>query len=237
MKESLLIIAERNSVMEHCADREILRFRYSLLPSFLFIVILWVVKIIEISNNSSFHEFGVYPRKIFGLYGIVFAIFIHGDFNHLISNSISLFILFSGLVYFYRDLSYRVILFIWITSGIMVWLGARESYHIGASGLVYGIASFLFFSGIIRQDIRLMSISMLVVFLYGGLIWGIFPIFPRISWEYHLFGGVCGFIASIMYRNQGPVKYKWSWELEDEENLIEDDVESNIYNPDSNEYS
>lgn len=190
--------------------------KYNIIPPLLFLIVIWLVKIVEISNQTSFHELGVFPRDIKGFPGIILAVFIHADFNHLISNSISLFILFTGLLYFYRDLSYKVLIFIWLISGAMVWLGARESYHIGASGLIYGIASFLFFSGIIRQDIRLMSISMLVVFLYGGLIWGIFPIFPKISWEYHLFGSICGLIAAIIYRKQGPQKHIWSWEQEED---------------------
>lgn len=224
--------------MEKESYNEMLRFKYSLLPPIFFLVLIWAVKVVEISNNTSFHELGVYPRRIEGLWGIVFAIFVHSDFNHLLSNSISLVILFSGLIYFYRDLSYKVILFIWLTSGVMVWLGARESYHIGASGLIYGIASFLFFSGIIRQDVRLMSISMLVVFLYGGLIWGVFPIFPRISWEYHLFGSICGLIAAYFYRKQGPEKKKWSWEYEEEDTDIEshDEYSEELMNENSQKF-
>ncbi|HPN20324.1 MAG TPA: rhomboid family intramembrane serine protease [Tenuifilaceae bacterium] len=195
----------------------------------MFLFVIWLIKIIEVSNQTSFYEFGVFPREIKGLPGVVLAIFIHSDFNHLISNSISLFILFTGLLYFYRDLSYKVLIFIWLISGAMVWLGARESYHIGASGLIYGIASFLFFSGIIRQDIRLMAISMLVIFLYGGLIWGIFPIFPRLSWEYHLFGSICGLIAAVIYRKQGPQKHLWSWEIEDDSE--EEETEKKIDTP------
>lgn len=210
--------------MDGKANKEMLRVKYSFLPPLFFVISLWVVKIIEISNNTSFYYLGVYPRKAFGLYGVVTAVFVHSDFNHLISNSIPLVILFSGLIYFYRDLSYKVVTFIWLTSGVMVWCGARASYHIGASGLIYGIGSFLFFSGIIRQDIRMMAISLLVVFLYGGLIWGIFPIFPRISWEYHLFGSVCGLFAAILYRKSGPQRQKWSWESEEE--LLSDDDSS-----------
>ncbi|HPI46492.1 MAG TPA: rhomboid family intramembrane serine protease [Tenuifilaceae bacterium] len=205
------------------------RIKYNLIPPLLFLFVIWLIKIIEVSNQTSFYEFGVFPREIKGLPGVVLAIFIHSDFNHLISNSISLFILFTGLLYFYRDLSYKVLIFIWLISGAMVWLGARESYHIGASGLIYGIASFLFFSGIIRQDIRLMAISMLVIFLYGGLIWGIFPIFPRLSWEYHLFGSICGLIAAVIYRKQGPQKHLWSWEIEDDSE--EEETEKKIDTP------
>lgn len=202
--------------MDHNKYNNANRIKYNLVPPLLFLIVIWLVKILEISNQTSFYQLGVLPREIKGLPGVLLAIFIHSDFNHLISNSISLFILFTGLLYFYRDLSYKVLIFTWLLSGLMVWLGARESYHIGASGLIYGIASFLFFSGIIRQDIRLMAISLLVVFLYGGLIWGVFPIFPRISWEYHLFGSICGFIAAVIYRKQGPQKPQWSWELEED---------------------
>lgn len=216
--------------MVKTTDTDIIRFKYSALPSLFLLIFIWAVKIIEISNNTSFFELGVYPRKAHGLVGILVAIFIHSDFNHLISNTISLFILLTGLIYFYRDLSYRVFIFIWIASGIMVWLGARQSYHIGASGLIYGVASFLFFSGIVRRDVRLMSISLLVVFLYGGLIWGILPIFPRISWEYHLFGSICGLVVAIIYRNQGPERKKWSWEYE------EDTEDSNADNEAQSEY-
>ena len=213
--------------MVKTSDNEIIRFKYSALPPLFLLIFIWIVKIIEISNDTSFYELGVYPRKVEGLIGILFAIFIHSDFNHLISNSISLFILFTGLIYFYRDLSYKVFVFIWIASGIMVWLGARQSYHIGASGLIYGVASFLFFSGIVRRDVRLMAISLLVVFLYGGLIWGILPIFPRISWEYHFFGSICGLVVAIIYRNQGPVRITWSWEYDEDSNT--DNEEQNEY--------
>lgn len=206
------------------------RLYYNILPPLLFIVLIWAVKIVELSGFESFYEFGVYPRKVTGLIGIILSVFIHSDFNHLISNSISFFILAMGLIYFYRDLSYKVILFIWITSGILVWLGARPSYHIGASGLIYGIASFLFFSGIIRRDVRLMSVSMLVVFLYGGLIWGILPIFPRISWEFHFFGSCCGIVTAIAYRKQGPQKQLWSWDLEDDSDQEEKEKKNDTFN-------
>lgn len=101
--------------------------------------------------------------------------------------------------------------------GIWVWVGGRSGYHIGASGLVYGLASFLFFSGVIRNDIRLLAISLLVVFLYGSMIWGIFPIFPQVSWESHMLGGISGLVLAIYYRKYGPQKKVYEWELEEEE--------------------
>jgi membrane associated rhomboid family serine protease len=127
----------------------------------------------------------------------------------------------AGIIYFYRSLSYRVFLIIWIASGICLWIGGRPSYHIGASGLVYGMAAFLFFSGAIRRDPRLAAISLIIVFLYGGMVWGVFPIWPTISWEGHLFGGIAGLACAIAYRHQGPQRKVYSWELEEDE---EDDA-------------
>ncbi len=211
------------------------RIKYCTIPPFLLVFVMLLFKLVEISGGSSFHELGVYPRHLHGLYGVVLAVFIHSDFNHLASNSLSLFILFTCLLYFYKDLSYRVLIFVWLVSGVMVWIGARPSYHIGASGVVYGLASFLFFSGVIRRDIRLMAVSLLVVFLYGGLIWGVFPIFPRISWEYHLFGGLCGLIAAIIYRNRGPQRIVWSWELESDDSSDEFTESSSEILPNEND--
>ena len=106
---------------------------------------------------------------------------------------------------------------IYILSGICVWLGGRESWHIGASGIVYGLASFLFFSGVFRRDANLLTIGIIVVFLYGSMFWGIFPLKPEISWESHLWGAVSGLALAFYYRHQGPVRPVASWENEPEE--------------------
>lgn len=196
------------------------KFKYSLILPLFFIVLLWLIKIVDVSEHLNLYYFGNFPRDVKGLWGILLSPLIHADFNHLISNSIPLFVLGTGIIFFYRNLAYKVFALVWILSGICVWLGARDSYHIGASGLIYGIAAFLFLSGIIRKDFRLAAISLLVVFLYGSLVWGVLPIFPQISWEYHLWGGISGFIAAIIYRKQGPERIFWSWEIEDE---IEDE--------------
>lgn len=187
------------------------RFKISLEIAFLFTLLIWLVKLVEIIEGASLYRLGLLPRSISGLTGIFMAPLIHSDFNHLINNTITIFILLAGLVYFYRDLWYRILLLSWLVSGIMVWIAARSSYHIGCSGLIYAIASFIFFSGVIRKNINLMAISLLVVFLYGGLVWGVLPIFPQISWEYHLFGGITGAILAIIYRGQGPPPQTWSW--------------------------
>jgi membrane associated rhomboid family serine protease len=195
---------------------ELKKFKYSLILPMLFIFLLWIIEIVDASEHLNLFYYGVFPRETKGLLGIFLSPLIHSDFNHLISNSIPLLILGTGIIFFYRELAYKVVCFVWLISGICVWIGARDSYHIGASGLIYGLAAFLFLSGVIRRDIRLAAISLLVVFLYGGLVWGLFPIFPHISWEYHLYGGLSGFIAAILYRNKGPRRIEWSWDNEDE---------------------
>jgi membrane associated rhomboid family serine protease len=186
---------------------------------------MWVVHVIESTIGTSFHFLGVYPRKLDGLLGIFFMPFVHSGFKHLFGNSIPLLVMGTGIIFFYRSLSYKVFLIIWFASGICLWLGGRPSFHIGASGIVYGLAAFLFFSGAIRRDARLAAISLVIVFLYGGMIWGILPIWPAISWEGHLFGGISGLACAIVFRNEGPQRPIYSWEIEEEfgEDNLDDD--------------
>lgn len=188
-------------------------------PAFLLIT-LWVVKLIEYNWKLNFVNFGVLPLKAEGLAGIIMAPLIHENFKHLISNSLPLFLLTLTLFYFYKEIAGKVFLLIYLIVGICVWLSGREAYHIGASGVIYGLASFLFFSGIIRRDSRLAAITMLIVFLYGSMIWGIFPdFFPdkNISYEAHLWGLVAGVVFAIYYKRQGPQKQKYPWEVEGKE--------------------
>lgn len=200
----------------HKEPRKIL---YSLIYPALFILILWIILVIGIVFDLDLGFLGIYPRKPSGLIGIVTAPFIHADAGHLFANSIPLFVLGGCMFYFYKEIAVNSLLLIYFVTGLWVWVGGRESYHIGASGVVYGLASFLFFSGIIRRDGRLLAITMLVTFLYGSMVWGIFPdFFPQrnISWESHLWGLVAGFIVAIYYRKQGPQRKKYEWELEEE---------------------
>lgn len=206
-------------------DIEKTRFKISIEVASLITLLIWLVKFIEIVEGEPFYRYRLLPRSVNGLIGILTAPLIHSDFNHLFNNTITIFILTTGLVYFYRDLWYKIIIYSWIISGIMVWTGARASYHIGCSGLIYAIASFIFFSGVFRKNINLMAISLLVVFLYGGLVWGVLPIFPHISWEYHLFGGITGAVLAVVYRKQGPPPQRWSWMDEP----IDDDDETEDY--------
>ena len=105
---------------------------------------------------------------------------------------------------------------IWLFTGFWVWLAARDSSHIGASGLIYGFVCFLFFSGLLRKDTRLMAVSLLVTFLYGSMVWGILPVDQSISWESHLFGSIAGIFCAYYYRADGPQRPKSQWEIDEE---------------------
>ena len=192
------------------------RFVYSLVFPAFFLFLLWAVKIFEISMEVSFMEGGVYPRKISGLKGILFSPLIHGDWKHLLDNSMPVFFLSLALFYFYRDIAYKIWGLIYLIGGILLWGVGRQAYHIGASGLIYGLAAFLFLSGLIRRVRSLMAISLLVVFWYGGMVWGLLPFDFEVSFEAHITGAVSGIILAVIYRDQGP---------EPERSMLEDDEE------------
>jgi membrane associated rhomboid family serine protease len=200
-------------------DRELEKkiFKHSLIMPALFVALLWLVKLIEIGLGLSLVKGGVYPLHLKGLHGILTSPFIHSGFPHLISNSVPFFILLFVLVYFYRSFSYRIFWQIYLLSGICVWLAGREAWHIGASGVVYGLAAFHLVSGIIRNDVRLLTISVVVVFLYGGMVWGMFPIKPGISWESHLWGAVSGLVLAFYYRKYSIRRKPFDWEMEPED--------------------
>ncbi|MFZ4741258.1 MAG: rhomboid family intramembrane serine protease [Bacteroidales bacterium] len=194
------------------------RFLNSIVIPVSIIIIIWLVKFIEYMLNMHFDFLGIYPLKIEGLPGILFAPFIHADIKHLYANSIPLFILSTALFYFYREIGFRIFIYIYLTTNIWVWIIARPAWHIGASGIIYGLAAFIFVSGIIRKHTRLMALSMFVLFIYGGLIWGIFPnnIQQEISWESHLMGFIAGIVFAIYFKNEGPQKIEYHWEDDDE---------------------
>ncbi|MPQ47657.1 rhomboid family intramembrane serine protease [Marinifilum sp. N1E240] len=187
-------------------DLEKLKLKHSLIFPVSFLVLIWAIKIFEWGLGLNFTQLGVFPLHTKGLIGILTSPLIHRDFAHLIANSVPFLVLSWGIFYFYRPLSYRIFLLCYFTTNLLVWIGAREAYHIGASGLVYSFASFLFLSGIIRNYYRLIAISFIVVFLYGGLFWGVFPILKDVSWEGHLFGAISGLTYALAYRNKGPQK-------------------------------
>ncbi len=192
---------------------------------------MWLVKAVEIFFDLELYQYGIFPQDIKGLRGIIFSPFIHGSFSHLISNSIPLLVLGVALYYFYRDVAHKVFFLALIITGLWVWIVARPSFHIGASGILYSLAAFLFTSGVIRRHPRLMALSLLVAFLYGGMVWGVFPIKEGVSWESHLMGMISGVLLAFHFRRHGPQRKKYSWELEEEAEEEEDDEENHPEGP------
>ncbi|NSW46082.1 MAG: rhomboid family intramembrane serine protease [Bacteroidales bacterium] len=183
----------------------------------LFVFLLWLIALIQYFFEIDLGHWGVFPLHAKGLPGILLSPMIHGNFEHLSSNSLPLLILGTMLFYFYPKSALKVFLLLYFVTGVWVWFGARPAYHIGSSGIVYGLASFIFTCGALLKNIRLMAVSLLVVFLYGGLIWGLFPIDWRISWESHLSGFVLGIILAILYKNENRYpENEPEWMQEDE---------------------
>ncbi len=203
--------------VEPDAETEKKIFRYSLIFPGVFLCGFWLTFLAEVLLHKDFAEFGIYPLQVKGLKGIIFSPFIHANLKHLAANSVPFAVLSFSLFFFYRKLACRIFLLLYFLSGLCVWLGGREAWHIGSSGVIYGLGAFLFFSGIFRNDVKLLTIAVIVVFLYGGMFWGIFPIEASISWESHLWGSLSGLVLSLYYRNQGPRRTRYEWEDEQDD--------------------
>lgn len=198
------------------------RVRVSLFIPLLLVFIIWMVAIVEELFGISFVHLGVIPRDFEHIYTILIATFIHKDWLHLWANTIPLFALSWGLFFFYRKIAYRVFLIMYIGAALLLWTIGRNALHIGASGLIYALASFLFLSGLIQKNYRLTAISLVVTFLYGSMVWGVFPTVTDISWEGHLSGLLVGLVLAILYRHKGPVIPPHEFSPDDENSIPEE---------------
>ena len=201
---------------------------YILIP-FLAIIAIWIVYYIEIKFGLNFNKYGIYPKTFLGLRGVIFSPFIHSNTTHLFNNSIPLGVMLGCLYYFYNKIATKVLLIGFILTGILTWTFARPAYHIGASGVIYFLVSFIFFSGVFRKYYRLIALSLAVVFLYGSMVWYIFPIEQKISWEGHLSGFLIGFLVAYVYKNKGPKPEQFIFTKNDEFDSLFD--EDGNYNP------
>lgn len=197
------------------------KLRKSIYATLSFVSLIWLVKIIEYSFDLDFSQLGILPRTLEGSIGIITAPLVHGDVFHLLSNTFPILVLGVGLFYFYDKIALPVIILIYLITGFWVWIAARDAYHVGASGLVYGLLSFLLLSGFLRKDGRTLAISFIVLFLYGTTLFaGVFPSQPGVSWESHLMGAVAGIFCAIYFKSS-----KLSFE---EENIADEIIESDI---------
>ena len=180
----------------------------------LFVLIIWITFWFDMKFNLNLKSYGIYPRSIKGLIGVLFSPFVHSSLEHLVNNSIPLFILSSFIFFFYKKLSWRIITLGILFSGIFTWIIGRNSFHIGASGLIYVLMSFILFKGIFSKNFNLMALSLVVVFIYGSLVWYIFPLKQNMSWDGHLSGFLIGFLFALYFKQNVPKKYSYDWEKE-----------------------
>lgn len=176
-------------------------FQSFLLPGII-VFLMWLSKFLEFSLNLDFGYLGILPRSISGLKGIFFTPLLHGNWQHLVSNTPTFFVLGGMMRFFYPTASLRAMFYILLLSGTGVWIFARHSYHIGASGLIYGFAFYLFFGAVFRKDTRSLAISLFVLLFYGSMVWGLLPLDYSVSYEAHIFGALSGTLMAFIDRKK-----------------------------------
>lgn len=201
----------------------------AVIPMFL-LFILYTLKVLETGMDWDFTRLGVYPMEKRGVFGIFAHPLVHSGFKHLLANTMPLFFLTWCLFYFYRHIAPYIFFSIWIGCGMLTFLIGKPGWHIGASGIIYGLAFFLFFSGILSRHVPLIAIALLVTFLYGGLVWNMFPQFVQtnISWEGHISGAIAGTLSAIGFIRHGPqLPEPFVDEEEEEEEIKEEEITMN----------
>lgn len=205
----------------------------ALIYPLLLVLVLWTIHLFQVTDVIHLVQWGVRPKDFSSWKGIFTMPLIHSpnDFKHIISNTVPIYVLSAALIYFYRSIALWVAIMIWVVPGVGVWLFAPDthSFHIGISGQIYGLAAFLFFSGYQRSYLPLQALSLFVAFVYGGIIWGIFPVKANISWEGHLSGLVVGTVLAIVFAKLGPQAPKFQYEIEKEMGIEVPDLEGQYW--------
>ncbi|NCC98984.1 MAG: rhomboid family intramembrane serine protease [Bacteroidia bacterium] len=197
---------------------------HALVVPVIIVILLCLVFALEYLGGYDFHSLGVYPREFKGMIGILTMPFIHGDAKHLYANIIPIFVLTLFLYMAYRPNAHKVLIFVWIFTGVILWIIGRSSWHIGVSGIIYGLVCYLFFGGLAGNNRTSIAVALIVAFLYGGIIWYMIPIGidNHISWEGHLSGAISGIIAAIIFRTK-PNDDENSEKQEDEQDDVQYD--------------
>ena len=208
-------------------------FFHAIFKSLIIVSILWVFFLMNDIFGLHWNDYGLMPRDIKGLLGIFTMPFLHGDYSHLFSNSVPLLVLLFSNFYFFRRKSGLILVMTYFVSGVLTWIIGTEGVHIGASSIVYALAFFLVTISILKQEPKLMAYSLIIIFLYGSIVWGFFPqLFPdkHISWEGHLAGTITGIVLAFFYRNEGPVKKVYFEDEEEEQEETDADIDENSNN-------
>ena len=200
------------------SERARANFRLAFKIALGFVALIWLIDILNWALDLELQRFGVRPRQLAGLPGILLAPLLHGGPVHLIANSLPLLVLGTGMLYLYPNSALKVLPAVYLGPGIAVWVFAERGVHVGSSGLVYGLVSYIFVAGLIRLDRRAIAASLLVCFLYGSMVWGVLPIRPGVSWETHLAAALIGLALAIALRRLDiPPRKRYTWEDEVEE--------------------
>ncbi len=193
------------------------------------VLLLWSVHLFGILTDNSFSHLGIYPRKTEGIKGIFLAPLVHDNFEHLLSNTFPFFVLTGVIYYFYPKVAAPSFGIIYVLTGFIVWLFARPVYHIGASGVVYGLLSFVMFSGFFRKNLKAIVLALSVTVLYSGYFYGLLPLKDDISWESHLFGAMVGTLTAYIFKgvieeDEIPKAPSWANEISNQEYFLPRDT-------------
>ena len=191
----------------------------------LFLLSLILGFFIQLFSVSFFQVFALFPRNIQHIPGIFGMVFLHSNLMHLLSNLLPLTICLYGIYFFYNPIATKILLTNWLITGLFIWLLARPSFHIGASGLVYALIFFILISGLIRRNKQLLVFAFINLTLQSGLIWGMVPQDNQISWESHLIGGIVGSALAILFRKEGPQRDQNHFSKDEETDDGEDEYE------------
>jgi membrane associated rhomboid family serine protease len=169
-----------------------------------FVGLLWGIELVNVAFGNRLLAFGILPRDLVGLRGIIFAPFLHGSFAHLLANSVPLLVLGSLVLLSGRGAFFRASAIIAVVGGGLTWAFGRSAYHVGASGLIFGYLGFLVAKAWYERQVLSILIAVFAGVLYGGILWGVLPLTPGVSWEGHIFG----FLAGLLAGRDGAVRQK-----------------------------
>jgi membrane associated rhomboid family serine protease len=178
-----------------------------------FVALLWAIHLMNWAADVDPAPFGIRPRQLAGALGVLTAPLVHADFGHLVANTAPLAVVGTAMLFLYPAAALRVLPAVYLGSGVAVWLLGRDSTHLGASGLVYGLVAYVFVAGLLRRDRRAIAASLVVAFMYGSIAWGLVPTPEPVSWETHLAAALIGVACAFALRGLDvPPRKRYAWE-------------------------